>query len=232
MDMLELSVSPPVLGVTLDGVWQPLGSLAAFRAAQGLPEDFGMAFFEPEGLVYHGVWREVAVLERVRERLSTAVPHRLTLAQLPQMPQTLAQLFQNELIIQGSDFALMLDDVQQVATDLQNFLEPAAYKLVELYYQQGHAPTAVGKLFDMGAIYQAVLDSTVQLDTAVSYQHHHESWDIHLIYTIYGPIGLQIQTPTTRYYLQDRTRAFPALDFLATTSILLGQALCTSFTAT
>ncbi len=228
--------SPPPLRLTFAGQPRPLVSLETFRAAHDLPETFGVALFESEAetIAYHPIWSRQAILQALHEVLTTAVPHRIPLPQLTQLPQMLALLFQNELIIRGGDTELLRDDVEQVGTDLQNILEPAAYKLIELYYQNGQDNTAVAEKFDMLAIYQEVLDSTVQLSTAVyEYPHQGEMWQVHLIYTVYGTLGLHITTAVdTHHYVADPIHAFPAHHFLAATGITLGQSLCDGFVAT
>jgi hypothetical protein len=223
--------SAPALAVTWAGGFHPLQPLAAFCQTHGLPDGFGVMFFEPEGaLGYHPVWQKTALLQEVAQVLHTAVPRHIPLAQLTELPGTLAYMLQNEVVTRGAEAGLLRDDVEQVATDLQNILEPAAYKLVELYYQHGEDNTAVAEHFDMLAIYQEVLDSTLFLGTrAHSYPHAGQTWIIHVIYSVYGAIGLQLQTAAETHYLEDRTLAFPALDFLASTGILLGQALCNGF---
>ncbi|MCA9981144.1 MAG: hypothetical protein KDD89_09925, partial [Anaerolineales bacterium] len=55
-------------------------------------------------------------------------------------------------------------------------------------------------------------------------------WEIDVIYSVYGPIGLQVNTAVSSHALEDRTLAFPALDFIAATGLVLGRALCTGFT--
>jgi hypothetical protein len=226
--------SAPALAVTWAGGFHPLQPLAAFCQTHGLPDGFGVMFFEPEGaLGYHPVWQKTALLQEVAQVLHTAVPRHIPLAQLTELPSTLAYIFQNELVTRGADMALLRDDVEQVATDLQNILEPAAYKLVELFYQHGEVNTAVVPYFDMTAIYQELFDSTIFLGTRThGYPHNRQTWLIHLIHSLaYGPIGLQVETESETYYLEDRTLAFPALDFLASTGISLGQALCDGFSA-
>lgn len=222
--------APPPLTITLNGELKRLASLADFRAEHQLPDVFGVAFFEPEGIEYHPIWSRQAVLQAVGEVLHTAVPHTIPLAQLNQLPQMLALIFQNEIITRGTDGDLLRDDVEQVATDLQNILEPAAYKLIELYYQNGQDKTAVAEKFDMPAIYQEVLDSTVQLSYKAEGYPARPEWEIDVIYSVYGPIGLQVNTAVDTHALEDRTLAFPALDFIAATGLALGRVLCDGFT--
>ena len=227
--------SPPPLVLTFAGQPRPLVAVETFRATHDLPERFGVALFESEAekIAYHPIWSRQAILQALHEVLTTAVPAHIPLPQLNQLPQMLALIFQNELISRGGDTELLRDDVEQVATDLQNILEPAAYKLIELYYQNKQDKTVVAEKFDMLAIYQEVLDSTVQLSTAVfDYPHQDEMWQVQLIYTVYGTLGLHITTAVdTHHYVADLAHAFPAHQFLAATGITLGQSLRDGFIA-
>lgn len=222
----------PPLQITFHGRVQQLVPLEEFRTAHNLPNTFDITLFEPTGITYHPVWSQKTMLANLHEHLYTVVPEKIPLPQLNQIPHMLALIFQNEMITRGADAGLEVDDVEQVATDLQNILETAAYKLLELFYQQGQSYTAVGQQFDNTAVYQEVLDSTVHLGTTEhTYQHHDQTWTIHVIHTVYGPLGLHITSPTTPdpHLVADRTLAFPALDFIASTGLALSQAMCAGF---
>ena len=90
----------------------------------------------------------------------------------------------------------------------------------------------MGEKFDMAAIYQEVLDSSVHLSYKEEGYPPRAEWEIDVIYSVYGAIGLQVNTAVETHYLEDRTLAFPALDFIATTGLILGQALCDGFIRT
>lgn len=210
-----------------------LKPIDAVRAACGLPPSFGMALFAPSDTAHHSFWvahhsEVVAMLPQ----LATVVPSSLTPERITAVPQLIATLFEQELVLLAAGTDVTREEIELTATILRDGLEPAAYKLVELFYLHGKDKTAVRQLFEATAVYDDLLNSSVMLSwEGTPYEHEGETWHIRLIHTLYGLVGLEAITPTETIYMLDEVYAFPLYEVLAEMITAVAEAMCASFTA-
>lgn len=117
--------------LTIEGESRSLIPIKDFRAAQGLPPDFGVAFFEPKD--YDGLGRiDRAGLElnRVRAALLDALPQRMDkggwLAFLPDY----ARLFEDQLYTINDHIGLKDVEIEFAVAGLSDVLHHLAYKMM------------------------------------------------------------------------------------------------------
>lgn len=216
----------------VEGQSQQFIPIQLFREQHNLPESFGIAAFASADMAYNPFWQQVdQQLDEISERLKAVIPLSLTTATLPEVPLLVTTIFEHELVAAGADMELTRDEVEITTTDFQNVLEPAVYKLVELSYLNGGNKAAVRAHFDIQAIYQEMVDSTVFVNGQIyEYDHQGATWEIQTIHCVYGPVGLKVNTATAKQYVADYTLAFPAHEFLKTLAIRVGEKICAVFT--
>lgn len=219
--------------LTIDGEMRKLIPAAEFREAHGLPEAFTLGRFVTADAPYNRFWfNENNQFDGLEEQLLRVVPSYIDLSNLTEVPQIVANVFEQQLVNLGIDMELTRDEVEITATDFRNVLEPAVYKLVELNYLNQGDKAVVQAQFDIDTIYQEVIDSTVFVNgQAHTYQHGEEMWEIHTVHTAFGPLAMRVETAAGDiYYIEDRTVAFPAIDLIHELSVALGQSICDVFT--
>ncbi len=209
--------------------FMPIGS---FREKYNLPESFEIGMFATADADYNPFWVQVSQLyDELSERLCQVVPMSLTPAKLTEVPLLVATIFEHELVAAGVDMELTRDEVEITTTDFQNVLEPAVYKLVELNYLNNGDKTAVRQHFDIDAIYQEMVDSSVFVNLQThDYQHIDKTWVVYTVHSVYGPVGLKVETAEGAYFVEDQSLAFPASNFIEKLSKKVGQEICDVFT--
>lgn len=211
--------------LTLDGTHHTLTPIETFRQTHGLPSDFGVLHFAAGHRPAHPFWHS-ADLNAVGQKLIGAIPFSVPLDRVTDQPNLLADLFERELVAQAAGSDIERDELENVATTFRNVLEPACYKLFELHYL--HKDLAQAKaLFDMPAIYQAVLDGSTFIATQ---EHIYElpegtRWQVRLIYTMYGATGLLVEQGEEVTLVLDEAAIFPAYAFLEQLCLRAGSSI-------
>lgn len=205
--------------------------LPQFQAEHNLPATFGVAQFEQAQLPFNEFWaRPGHKFTEIQTKLEQILPLNIHAGMVNRIPALLANVFRNELILKAEKTELLLEDIDLTVTDFQNILEQTAYKLIELDYKYGHNKAKVRAAFEMPAIIQDVLDGSLLLSTEHPFTHQGEEWQVQVISTFLGPVGLWVQTPAGNFAVEDRVGAFPAADeFLAFVSAL-GQLIANIMT--
>lgn len=218
--------------LTIDGRLHTLTPLSTFQAQHGLAESFGTVTFEPDTIPYNPFWAEKAALHSLGQRVLQVVPNEIQLDELNQIPQQMALVLQAEIIAAAAASDVTLDDIELTVTDWRNAVESAVYKLIELSYRNKHNLAAVQEQFDMDAVYQEFIDSTVRVEAdSHSYGPQGEPWDVRVIYTQFGAVGLAITTAAGTEYVADGRQAFPAAAFIKQLALDVGRAIAQAYTA-
>jgi hypothetical protein len=191
--------------LTIEGESRSLIPIKDFRAAQGLPPDFGVAFFEPKD--YDGLGRidrAGAELNRVRAALLDALPEQMDkrgwLAFLPDY----ARLFEDQLYTINDHVGLKDVEIEFAVAGLSDVLHHLAYGLLRggVNFRQ---------------VYSEWLDNSLKVFSQVyNYEHQGRAWQVQIIAHAYGRTGLVIHAGDETFYVYDTALGCPAEGFMAT----------------
>ncbi|MFP4323756.1 MAG: hypothetical protein ACLFTK_14980 [Anaerolineales bacterium] len=196
--------------------------LKAFRAQHGLPEAFGVAYFEPKS--YAGLGSIDAAgpaLDDLHETVLTAVPERISLAEGLAVVERLQMVFEQALWRINPQVGLQEQEIAFAAAGLGAVLRAWFYALMLAHTGRAEAPC-----FEV--VYQGWLQDTLQLAAPRDYAHTGELWRVQVISHAYGRVGLWVELPSGEAVaVADARLACPAQAFM--TRFL--AALCARFAA-
>lgn len=201
--------------LTIEGESRSLIPIKDFRAAQGLPPDFGVAFFEPKD--YDGLGRiDRAGLElnRVRAALLDALPQRMDkggwLAFLPDY----ARLFEDQLYTINDHIGLKDVEIEFAVAGLSDVLHHLAYKMMLTQFTP--PPTNPNPAL-FREVYSEWLDNSLKVFSQIyRYEHQGQTWQVQIIAHAYGRAGLVIHAGDETFYVYDAALGCPAEGFMAT----------------
>lgn len=197
--------------LTIRGVPQQFTDIKTFRAVQGLPEEFGVALFEPKDYTGLGrIDRAGSALNDVKQATLNTIPQQLPLrAWLTYLP-TVSAAFEEKLRAVNPRIGLRDIEVEFAAAGFQDLCSTLIFALMK-------ARTAGVSPPDFVDVHAAWLDTTVRtLHTVYHYRHNDEDWQVQTVYHAYGRAGLIVQTPSETYYLHDSALGCPAEGFMLT----------------
>jgi hypothetical protein len=183
--------------------------LAQFRAAHGLPSDFGVALFEPKDRAGLGSLDGAgAALTGVRARV-TAQAAALALhdprAWALDGADRAAALFRAALEDANAAIGLRPSEIDYAVAGFHAVV--SAY--VFAWLRAGERP-------DFTAVYADWLAGTWRASAlAHPYDHAGERWTIHILNNAYGRVGLRVKRPSETTFVRDEALACPASGFMA-----------------
>jgi hypothetical protein len=211
--------------LTIHGIPQQFTDIKTFREAHGLPDDFGVATFEPKD--YNGLGRidrAGSALNDVKHAALNAIPQQLALrAWLTYLP-TVTAAFEAKLRTVNPRIGLRDIEVEFAVAGFQDLCSTLIFALMKAHTEAVPPP-------DFADIHAVWLDTTVRvLHTVYHYQHHNEDWQAQTVYHAYGRAGLIVQMPTATHYLHDSALGCPAEGFMLTLFTQVAAKIAASIT--
>ncbi len=194
--------------LTIEGESRPFIAIKDFRAAQSLPSEFGVAFFEPKD--YSGLGRidhAGVELNRVRAALLDALPERMDVRGWLAFLPGYAQLFESQLYTINAQVGLKDVEIEFAVAGLSDMLHHLAYALL-----RGGVNNVL-----FCQVYSEWLDNSLKVFSQVyMYTHQGQAWQVQIIAHAYGRAGMVIRTREETHYVYDATLGCPAEGFMAT----------------
>jgi len=201
--------------LTIDGQPRQWIPIRDFRAAFGLPPEFGVGLFEPKNYTGLGrIDRAGAELNRVRAALLDALPSQMPVRGWLNFLPGYARLFQDQLSAINRQVGLKDVEIEFAVAGLSDVLHQVTYGLLRI----NETPDA--KQF-FHHVYTEWLNNSVKVFAEVyPYDHAGQRWDVQIFAHAYGRAGLVVRTPAETHYVYDPALGCPAEGFMTT---LLGE---------
>src|SRR5215207_1545270 len=187
---------------------QTFTPLKDFRAAHGLPPDFGVSRFEPKS--YDGLGRidgAGAELNSVRQTvvgLVKSIGQPDDPAIWLKMSPVLRDFFQRQLETVNPQVGLRPPEVEFAVAGFGDVTEAVIWALLRARATKSPAP-----LF--ASIYAEWLNNTVRVSQTIhEYMHGTERCGVQMVNNAYGRVGMYIRVGDTVYCVADSTLACPA----------------------
>lgn len=184
--------------------------LPSFRQTYQLPPEFGITLFEHKD--YTGLGRvdhSGTALNELRAAIIEAIPAQLPFNDLLNFLPRLANLFRVKLYEINEKVGLRPVEVDFAAAGFEDIGQAFVYALL-------HAKATGTPMVEFVKIYQDWLDSTVRVaHTQYSYSYRNQEWQIQILSTAYGRMGLVIQTAEGTFYVRDTTYACPVANYMS-----------------
>lgn len=191
------------------GDLQTFVSLDTFQQEHGLPDDFGVAHFQPKdwqglGKIDHAQ----ADMNRLRQYVLDAIPTQVAVTDwLAHLPM-LAAAFESALHEANAHVGLKEQEIAFAVAGFGDVCSAYAFELVRAKMTASAPP-------DFSRLYAEWLYGTVGVGgTIYDYVHHGQTWRVRVITHAYGRVGLMIETPSAVYYVADKGLACPAESFM------------------
>lgn len=196
----------------IEGALRTLTPIQTFRAEHGLPSAFGVSLFEPKDFVGLGSVDYAArtgVLQQLHERVIAQTPSNLPPLAWLDAIERLARVFEAELRAANPTIGLRESEIGFAISGFADALNAYAYAVVRAYVEEQPLPS-------FRAVYaEWCANSTRLSQTRHAYKHSESIWQVQIIYTVYGRVGLAVQTDQGRYYVADSQYACPAEGFMS-----------------
>ncbi len=193
------------LHLMIDGISREFIPVKGFRAAHGLPPDFGAALFEPKD--YTGLGRidgANVALGTLRMIVLNAVRPALPLPSWLDEIDRLTALFESTLTAVNAEIGLREPEIGFAASGFADMLRAFAFAVLR-------AQTANQPLPTFESAYAEWLSSTARVSqTRHRYAHRDEDWSVQIVNHAYGRVGLIVAMPAESAYVHDSTLACPA----------------------
>ncbi|MEO1646216.1 MAG: hypothetical protein AAFR67_13580, partial [Chloroflexota bacterium] len=196
----------------IDGVPRSFIPISAFRVAHGLPAQFGVAHFEPKAFAgLASLDKAGASLGQLRARVLEAIPAELALMRVPALFDDLRALFRRELTAINDNIKLKPAELDFAVAGFGDANQAFFYALVR---NQATLPT--WNTTNTQAIYhQWVAESARLSQTVHDYVHDSATWQVQIVNTVYGRIGLQVTHSAEEVsYVLDGVYACPARAYM------------------
>jgi hypothetical protein len=181
-----------------------------FRADHSLPENFGVALFEPKDTAGLGRIDGAGMeMNRLRADLVAAVPPRVTPADLLTAVDALADRFRAGLEAINPIIGLREPEIDFAVYGLADVLRAWAYALIQAAAQKSPPP-------DFGAVYDGWLAGSIRVSTREhAYPHGGRVWTIRVLNSAYGRAGLRVETGQQTVAVRETSLACPAEGYMA-----------------
>jgi hypothetical protein len=187
--------------LTIEGVPRLFEPIKGFRAAHDLPQDFGVALFEPKD--YSGLGRidQAGVdLNGVRAAVLGAIPPGLSLRDWLVFIPELTRLFTAKLNEINPRVNLRDVEIEFAAAGFADVCQAAVYALL-----RGASPS-------FEAVYGEWLGGSARVSQTV---HAYGEWRIQIVTHAYGRVGLIVDTGEMVHYVADSSLGCPAEGYMA-----------------
>jgi hypothetical protein len=195
--------------LTIDGLPQNFVPIKHFRAEYGLPDDFGVRYFEPKDYTGLATLDHAGeALNHLRDELIATLPRHVRLPELMPLLDALRGNFESELRAMNAMVGLREPEIGFAVAGLGDMLQTWLYALIQSHATKQPSP-------DFQTIYDDWLQQSVRLSSMQhDYTHHTARWHIQIVNHVYGRVGLQVTMGDVAVYVQDARDACPAAGFM------------------
>jgi len=196
----------------IEGALRTLTPIQAFRTAHNLPSTFGVALFEPKDFSGLGRIDQAArsgALQLLHERVLAQTPTNLPALEWLDAFERLARYFGAELRAINAQIGLREMEIGFAISGFADALNAYAYAAVRAAAEAQPVPS-------FRSVYAQWYNDSVRISqTRHTYMHGDALWQVQVIYTIYGRVGLVVQTDQARHYVADAQYICPAEGFMS-----------------
>jgi hypothetical protein len=195
--------------LSIDGQLHTLIDIKDFRAQFGLPQNFGISYFEPKDYSGLGsVEQAGADLNAVSSQILEAIPRQLDRLALLPLVDSLCSQFRESLYGINDRIRLREDEVEFAVAGFADVLWAVAYALIE-------NRSSGTRVVDFNAIYFGWVNASTRVSSRVHvFDHDASPMNIRVINTAYGRAGLVVDTGDALHYVRDGMLACPAEGFM------------------
>lgn len=199
--------------LTIAGAAQPFIDIKTFRAAHHLPEQFGVALFEPKDYTGLGrIDRAGNALNEVRQAALNAIPQQMPLRSWLSYLPTVTAAFEDKLRAVNPRIGLRDVEVEFAAAGFQDMCSTLIFALM-----RAHTEKLPLQTLSFAEVYVEWLNSTVRVSQTVHpYQHNAATWQVQTVSYAYGRAGLIVKTDAETFYVADAALGCPAESFMFT----------------
>lgn len=197
------------LRLMIDGVYHAFVPIRAFRAAHGLPPDFGVALFEPKD--YTGLGRidgSNSAMQTLRTKVLNAVTLSLPSRSWLDEIDRLTALFESTLTAVNAEIGLREPEIGFAASGFADVCRTFAFAALRAHAQKQPTPP-------FETVYDEWLSSTARISQARHrYVHQDEGWSIQIVNHAYGRVGLIVAMPAEIAHVHDSALTCPAESYM------------------
>ena len=197
---------------TVDGIEQEFIELSTFRQEQNLPDDFSLAMFDPKDYTDLGIIDHIGAeaLNELREIMIENLPEQLTLSEYRTFLEQYQFLFRVRLHEANAQIGLRQAELDFAESGFADVNQLWMYALIRTRTTQAESPSF------MNVYHQWFNDSIHLSGNHFTYTHEGQVWHIQVVHSVYGRIGLYIQTEDAEdyVYVYDPVYACPAEGFM------------------
>jgi len=195
----------------IDDTEQNLIPIKDFRATHNLPDNFGIAQFEPKDFEGLGSLDNAGgEMNTLRENILNLIPESIGVAELMRFIDHLQLQFQTDLFAINDAVELQDVEVEFAVAGFGDVLRSMMYKMIPAKANQQDMPS-----FEV--IYAGWLNDSVRVSSQThEYQHNDKTWQIQVINNVYGRVGLRVEMDDTVTYIIDGVYSCPAEGFMYT----------------
>ncbi|PJF28003.1 MAG: hypothetical protein CUN53_01925 [Phototrophicales bacterium] len=197
------------LRLMIDGVSHAFVPIRAFRAAHGLPPDFGVALFEPKD--YTGLGRidgANAALATLRTTILNAITLSLSARSWLDEIDRLTALFETTLTHVNDEIGLREPEIGFAASGFADVCRAFAFARLRADTHKQPPPA-------FETVYDEWLSSTARISQMHHrYTHRGEDWSIQIVNHAYGRVGLIVAMPAETAHVHDSTLGCPAESYM------------------
>lgn len=194
----------------INGTYHELEPIADFRARYGLPNSFGVAYFEPKDEAGLGTMDNASTaLQTLRQNLLQYVPESIPLMRIIPTVDYLTEQFHRALITANEDVGLRAAEIDFAVSGFRDIVHGAAYALLIHTREPDTYP------YDFDTVYQEWVDASTRVSTQThTYSHGARHFAIHVLNNPYGRVGLMVTHQDITTYLSDPTLSCPAGSYM------------------
>lgn len=181
-----------------------------FRAAYGLPDDFGITLFETKDFTGLGhIDKAGAQLRELREAILDSIPQSTPPRGWMTFILELQLLFFRKLREVNPVIGLKGEEIDFAASGFGDVCQTFTHACLRAQVEAKPLP-------DFWQVYMDWLNKTVMISRVpILYEHYGEQWKIQIVRNIYGRTGMIVNTGMEQYYVRDNTLGCPAEGFMA-----------------
>lgn len=198
--------------LTIDGISRQFVPMRAFREAQHLSPEFGVALFEPKDFAGLGrIDQAGAELNGVRAAVLAAIPARLTIQQWFNFAPELTHFFTDQLYAINARVNLRDVEIEFAAAGFADVCQAVIYAIMR---------ARGAELPPFEAIYGDWLDQTARVSQTI---HAYGDWQVQIVTHAYGRAGMIaslhpegiVRAEAETFYVQDSALGCPAEGYMA-----------------
>ncbi len=203
--------------LTIDGAPRTFIPLPAFRQQWDLPDEFGVAYFEPKDWQGLGALDHAGeALEKVKQQVLRVVPRTLAVNALLDWVEPLTTVFRRALIGANEDIGLREADIDFAVAGFRAITQASADQLLRLAYAAKGELSRIPERYDYPAAYRGWLDHSVEVSGVThTYASGGHTFCVRVVYYAYGRVGLEVQAAESETaYVVDTSLACPAASYM------------------